>query len=580
MAKTCGIHLAGRRFQLVALDGSFKKPRVRACIGGSAPADSEDLLGELSAGLRARAKQERKQLSSENIGLCVESSLATFRTLSLPFADPAKIEEVLKFEVESQLPQWDIDAVVVDFHVIRATPVESHLLVTAVPKSELSTRIQAADKAGFEPLDVEVEGTALFRAAEQAGLLDPAAAQCLVHFGLRTTTLVTVVAGELRSMRALHLELGDFDVADEGDAVGEKSAAGDGEGEGAAVAPPPPADPARLEQVRSRVLREVSRTLSSARAEVEFSQVYVCGAELGLVGGQVLGTPIERLDPLEGLVELDPQQRARFVIAFGAALGRLGGSVVKPHLRREQLAYASKFERLELPLGVLALLVLTLLASKYIMTNEVLNQRIADIRRWQTASQYYMIGKPGTDIIGALRPTAQELQDDPLYSYVLKVGAETGPGDTARSFGQQIANVETLIERKITDMHEALGAARDLTLPQSAMTGLNLVLDLLRELADEGSVGRFSIRSASAEYVPARGSSSDRVQVDLNLTFFGANDLEGSNSFSAFVRAIEAQPWLADSFDRPATNVLENGKGIYVDRLRVVVDTTKAQVEG
>ncbi|MEO0650295.1 MAG: pilus assembly protein PilM [Planctomycetota bacterium] len=577
MAKTLGIHLAGRRFQLVALDGTFKKPKVRLCLSGVAPRDEEASPNELLADeLRSTAKEHRKQLASDNIGLSVDSSMATFRGLSLPFAEPAKIEEVLKFEVENQLPQWDIDSVVVDFHVVHGTPVESQLLVTAVPKDELGERIDAAARAGLEPYDAEIEATALFRAAEQQGVLGEESAQCLVHFGARTTTLVVAAEGRLTSMRALHLELGALDDAD---TVTATDSDGDGKLEVAREEVQEVVSDDRIRAVRERVQRELARTMGSSRAEVDFDAILVCGIEIdGLVGTSVQDVPIQRLDPLEGLVELPEKERSRLVIAFGTALGRLGGSAVKPHLRREELTYASKFERLELPLGVLGLLTLTLLSALYIVNGKVLQARELDVRRWMQASQNFMIGEEGnTSIVGALRPTKDEYASDPLYSYVAKIAKA---GDDKRSYSQQLSKVEQLMDQKIRGLEEELGAARDLTLPQSAMTGLNLVLDVLRDLADEESVGRFSIRNARARYVEGRRGKDDTVLVELDLTFFGANDAIGSESYSTFFNALEDQVWLADELDRPTTSTLDNGQGIYLNGLKIAVDTSLAEVEG
>ena len=369
MAKTCGIHLTERRFELVALDGSAKKPKVRLCLSGAAPADADDPLEAVGDALRGAAKAHRKQLSIEEVGLCLDSSLATYRYLSLPFADKDKIEEVLKFEVESQLPQWEIDEVICDFVVLDSTPVESHLLVTAVPKDEIAVRLDVAVRAGLEPLDAEVDSTALFRAAEHAEMLDAEGAQLLVHFGPRTTTLVTASGGKLAAARALTLDLREFDrtVGEEPSAESAESADAaetDAEATEAPAVPESPAmSAARTDALLARVRRELSRTMSSLQTDLDVNAVMVCGLEVpGLVGDEVGGVRVERLDPLEGQVDLPVEDRSRLVIAFGTALGRLGVGDFVPHLRREELTYASKFERLELPLGVLGLLVLTLLA--------------------------------------------------------------------------------------------------------------------------------------------------------------------------------------------------------------------------
>jgi Tfp pilus assembly PilM family ATPase len=114
MSRTCGIHLDRQRFRLVVLEGSAKKHRIVAHASGQAASD-EDAASALAAELR-RAVKEHK-IKAESVGLAVDSGLAAFRTLTLPFDDRSKIEEVIKFEIENDLPQWNIDDVIVDFIV-------------------------------------------------------------------------------------------------------------------------------------------------------------------------------------------------------------------------------------------------------------------------------------------------------------------------------------------------------------------------------------------------------------------------------------------------------------------------------
>ena len=106
----------------------------------------------------------------EGIALAVDSGLAAFRNLTLPFDDRSKIEDVIKFEIESDLPQWDIDDVIVDFLVTDSKPgVQSDLLVTAVPKTHLGPKLEACNRAGLEASEAELDGAALFDVALQTG---------------------------------------------------------------------------------------------------------------------------------------------------------------------------------------------------------------------------------------------------------------------------------------------------------------------------------------------------------------------------------------------------------------------------
>ncbi|MFM7281669.1 MAG: pilus assembly protein PilM, partial [Planctomycetia bacterium] len=206
MARSCGIRLGPRRFELVVLDGGPKKYKVLTTLSGELPRRSGDAAAD--AGARAAALKEalkQQQIPLDSVGVAVDTGLGAFRTIKVPFADKAKIEEVIKFEVESHLSQWNIDEVVVDFEVLEASESQSELLVTAVQKSDLRAAIELAGKSGFEPQEMELETTAMVNAAIEAGLCPLDEAQVLVHIGEYSTSVVVVDGGKPREMRAIHV---------------------------------------------------------------------------------------------------------------------------------------------------------------------------------------------------------------------------------------------------------------------------------------------------------------------------------------------------------------------------------------
>src|SRR5688572_16437114 len=168
MAKSCGIRIGPKRYELVVLEGSAKKHRITAFQAGEFPTGGEDPVAERAHLLKEAAKTHG--IPHDSVGIAIDSGLAAFRTIKLPFSDPAKIEEVLKFEVESQLPQWTIDEVVTDWVVREQSERESDLLVTAVPKAEIARVLDIAARAGIEPLEVEIEATAMVNAAMGADI--------------------------------------------------------------------------------------------------------------------------------------------------------------------------------------------------------------------------------------------------------------------------------------------------------------------------------------------------------------------------------------------------------------------------
>src|SRR5262245_11526690 len=111
MSQTVGIHLGERTFHLVALEGSLKKHKLLCAASGEIPS-GEGAAQAVIERLKELAKEHK--LRADSVYLAIDSGVAAFRNLTLPFDDREKIEEVIKFEIEGNLPQFDIDQVVVD----------------------------------------------------------------------------------------------------------------------------------------------------------------------------------------------------------------------------------------------------------------------------------------------------------------------------------------------------------------------------------------------------------------------------------------------------------------------------------
>jgi hypothetical protein len=581
MASTVGIHFGARRLQLIQLDGSPKKPKFIRALEGLCPAGEGDEEARFTAGLKLLLKQDKKGWSDENVRVSVPADLGVFRHLSLPFAEKAKIEEVLKFEVESEIPQWDVDDLVCDFITTEASPVESKLLVTAVPKAALLPRLDAATRAGLEPLEAELDTTSLFHAAEYCGVIDPAKTQILVHLGEQSSAMVMVSGGVIRAMRSLHTELEEVApaaVEEVGEAPaesGEPTEQAEGEeapAEEEAIvsvgqALPVPAE--RRAVTLGRIRRELMRTVAGVDGEFEVSGIYICGLELpDLFETDFGGVRAERLDPLAELApELDVATRARLAPAFGCALGQMGGGSLRPRLRREELAYAGTFERLELSLGVLALLLLTLMASLYIITNKRNAKAESDVNTWKVALQNFTVGDGSATSQHYLKLPPTDIKD---YTTGIQGLYKDADGRTP---SEQLNNLNSLYGKQIKPLKRQLGTSSDVAQPASVLRSSVLVLMIMDELGTE-RIGRFAIRSFESTYRMDKRGGDDSVIVEMNLTFFAENDRQGAQHYEAFVAELKAQDWV-EEVPAQRTDPLENGKGISVEGFEVVLNPAK-----
>ncbi|MCB9914184.1 MAG: pilus assembly protein PilM [Planctomycetes bacterium] len=586
MAKSCGLRIGPRRFELFVLDGNPKKPKVVSSLAGEIPFDADDPVGTAAAALRQAIKTHK--IATENVSVAIDAKVAAFRRLNLPMKDSATIESVLKFEVESQLPQFNIDDVVVDFYQQEVVGESSSLLVTAVPKAEISRTLALCKKAGFEPLEIETEATAIVNAAVGAGFCAIDNAQVVVHVGEESTAVAVIDGGRVREMRTI--QVGALTYTPLGGELPELPEETEDEftedGGAAEVAPSTSAGAGLLtiereDELVSRLLRELARTVSASRTANELQAIYVCGFELrGLVGADVLGVPVKsfgtfQADTTEGRVH---REYASCAVAYGTALRQLGGGAMKASLRREELKFTGAFERLELPLAVMCLLLVTLLGFWNIFLRNERQALEGDLVFMLKSTINYMISDPKKGKAGSLAYPPKILED------YIKNTASVEPGsdpevfrkDPGRNRYEQLVQIRSLLRAEQKRLSKELGQDTEITQPQSAFKAMTLVLDTLFD-GGKNTFGRVSLRKIDSVY-QSRAGKDDKVVVTIAAVFYSDTDstTEATRNYEAFYARLREQPWYVE--DKPSGSETVKGveTGIYLPNLSVTVDTTKA----
>lgn len=563
MARSCGLRIGPRRFELVVLDGGAKKHKITAYMAGELPRDGEDAVATAAAALREAVKTHN--VPHDNVGVAIDTGLAAFRTLKVPFSDKAKIEEVIKFEVESQLPQWNVDDVVVDFQILDSTDDSSELLVSAVPKADLKQVLAICEKAGVEPLEVELETTAMVNAALTASICAPDSAQVLVHIGETSTSVVVMDGGHVREMRAIHIGAlsHEYPAAPaEGEAAPEGGEAANGE-PAAAVADPVELQ-RRLEQAIKRIRRELGRTVSAARTVHPIGAVYVCGLELpGLAGSKIQDAEVKVLDVFEADGGQPTQGFGPLVVPYGVAVRQLGGGELRPSLRREELHYSGAFERVELPIAVVALLAVTFLGVWFIFLTRERDSVNDNLATWRDSARAHLLGEPAKGRQGVLQYPSDEAK-----KYLTNMEK-----DESLNRFDQIRRAATIIQSDVKKLEKDLGQDAEIRQPQSAFVGMVLVLDVLSHQQSDKT--RPSLRSVQGTYQAARSNKPEHVKVDLNMSFLSTDSLTASQSFEDFQREIRALPWCLN-VESKQNEALDDGHGVYLGLVTVEVDVSKA----
>jgi hypothetical protein len=328
----------------------------------------------------------------------------------------------------------------------------------------------------------------------------------------------------------------------------------------------------RAVETARRIRRELSRAISGTETAAPIAAVHVCGHELpGLADEPVLGVPVLPWPALPAVPEGEDQRR--FTIAFGSALRGLGPTPLETNLRRENLRYAGRFERLELPLAVFALLLCTLLAVTWIITEkriewrdegDIAKNRPGDMQLWLQQSNVFLLPDPEHGDVGRLKDPPPE-----LVKYMKD--AEAGR-DEQRTKYQEILEIKKRLQAEVDKLKRDLGQVSDIKQPQSALRASTLVMGVIASLGQD--VGRVAVRSLAATYQQGNQRHPDSVEVTLDMDFFADDDVEASKHYNALRRLIQGEPWCIDMPDRPS-KPFDTGKGIGVDGITIQVNLEK-----
>ncbi|MFT4648742.1 MAG: hypothetical protein ACI9X4_001974 [Glaciecola sp.] len=568
MARSCGLRMGPRRFELVVLEGNSKKHKIIAYYAGEFDPDAEDPASHAVELLKDAAKAHR--IPTDNLGLVIDSGTSAFRHLKLPFSDRSKMEQIIKFEVEDDLPQWNIDDVVIDYHVLEESDDSSSLLVTAVPKEDLQAALKLLERAGLEPLQAQLETSAMVNAAASASLCGPEEAQLLVHVGELATSVVVMDGGNIREMRVIHIGALTHELA----LVAENAAENlgeDGAGEAPAVKKTDPVEASRrVDQAIKRIRRELGRTLSGAKTTFPIEAIHVCGIEMpGLVGEAIMDVPVYILDCFDEDEGQPADGFGQLVAAYGAAVTQLGGGIMQPKLRREELAFSGTWERIEFPMAVAAMLLAMLGAVFYMMERQKVQRLEGSIEFLVKSNFNYLVGTPGALTQATMVPPSKN-----IVKFAKQFRPAKGEGRAySRPIESAFPDTLSFLNQDLNNLKGELGDTGSIKQPQSAFVASNLVFDLLRA---NSSRWRTSIHKISGEFIDGRNANENGwVDIRMDVVFYGSNSAEATRAYEQFRSELENQDAWFVKLDEKPTKELASGDGIIVEGLTIGVDTTK-----
>lgn len=127
----------------------------------------------------------------------------TARYLSLPFGGLKKISQTLEFELEGYVP-FDLEGLVIDYHILNSTKNSSEMLVFYTLKEEFAGWLQLLQNCKVDPKVAAVEGVEFLNLV-CLGMVPPDGAYCVLDIGHAKTNLMIARGKTLTFVRSLNL---------------------------------------------------------------------------------------------------------------------------------------------------------------------------------------------------------------------------------------------------------------------------------------------------------------------------------------------------------------------------------------
>jgi len=279
-------------------------------------------------------------IKSANVNYAVAGQSVFARFVKLPSVEEEKIDRIIAFEAQQNVP-FPIDEVVWDYQLVGGGTDEQLQVVLVAIKSDLLEGINAAvEAAGLRPRVIGVANMALYNAFRY-NYSDVTDSSLVVDIGARTTNLLFIEPGKIFS-RSVPIG-GSAVTAALAKEFNEPFAAAETRKRengfvslGGSYADPADVDIARMSKIiRSTMTRlhaEIMRSISHYRSQQQGkapARIYLCGGSSGMpymreFFQEKLQVPIEFFNPVRNVAianEADARQIARSAHLLGELVG-------------------------------------------------------------------------------------------------------------------------------------------------------------------------------------------------------------------------------------------------------------------
>jgi type IV pilus assembly protein PilM len=270
---------------------------------------------QITTALREMMDELRIKHGRVNYAIAAQSAFARF--VKLPLVDQEKIERVIGFEAQQNVP-FPIDEVVWDYQLVGGGPDRQvEVVIVAVKAEYLETINAAVEESGLRADKIGLATMGLYNAFRYNYTNIPGCS-LLVDIGARTTNVLFIEPGKIFS-RSVPIGGSSITAAiarefDESFAEAESRKRRDGfVSLGGAYAEPADADVARVSKIvratMTRLHAELMRSISHYRAQQQGNRpdrIFLCGGSAGMpymreFFHEKLQVPIEFFNPLKNV---------------------------------------------------------------------------------------------------------------------------------------------------------------------------------------------------------------------------------------------------------------------------------------
>ena len=562
MPRAVGLDVGTRTLKLVELSGSAKAFKVQRFLVRPLPEGTGEEADAARADL-IRALFAEAKVGKDDVCTSFDSGATSFREITVPFREHDQIEKVVRFEAENHLHGMVIEDVVINWVKVGETKDGSQILIFAAPKAELSADLAILRRAGIEPASIDLDATALYTACETTGVLNDHPSCVILEVGARTTTLILVDGGKLRSVRAFHAGADsvtsqiqqDLSLpADEAQSRAMRSGASDPDAllipaTGTAVRETAKSlrelesDSAagRREDFVRKIHRELTRSLTAARIENQPQVILLAGGGSLLPGlretlAEKTGLPVTPLALLERLGFRTGGSEPEFdeavcSVAIGCALKVLGADPLGIELRQEEFRPTNTFDVVRAALVTAVTLLAVLLGGLF-----YLSTRRADAEREKYLTAKDSVSRKAATILSEIeksyfRDVKQLAPAD--ADKKAKAVLESIPSDE-----NYLTAVRNQLVRRYRELENELNLSKDIPQIQSALKAWVEIYTALNGI-DRASLGWFRITKMNI------------TQSQATMTL----EIDNDSVIDSIVTALVGNEWLRSRAKNPSLPV-------------------------